>query len=180
MSKNTSHPGLAQIDMSTPSLLASLAGAENTFYSKRFAAPVLSGFCVFTALKAGSTGEYNTLPSRGIPGGRLATVFSAPGLFSAPSKAWSSGLTFQHSRSEKALSKEGSSMSHTPTYSIRSPFSALRKEKSSEHPGLARIVRLNFRREERLHRIAAALPTRLQRRFLNDHNAMEVNDVPAA
>ena len=101
MSKNTSHPGLARIvrrdlkvlDVSAPSLLASLAGAENTFKA-RFAAPVLSGFRVFTALKAGSTGEYNTLPSRGIPGGRRFAVFSAPGLFTAPSKATGSGPSF--------------------------------------------------------------------------------------
>ena len=77
---------LKVLDMLSAVDLASTAGAENTFCNQRFAAPVLSGFRVFTAFKAGSTGEYNTLPSRGIPGGRLVTVFSAPGLFSAPSK----------------------------------------------------------------------------------------------
>lgn len=43
-----------------------------------------------------------------------------------------------------------------------------------------RIIRLNFQREERIHKIAAALPAHLRRRFLNDHGAREANDVPAA
>ena len=43
-----------------------------------------------------------------------------------------------------------------------------------------RIIRLNFQREERIHKIAATLPAHLQRRFLNDHGAQEVNDEPAA
>ncbi len=52
--------------------------------------------------------------------------------------------------------------------------------KNTSHPGLARIIRRDFQREERLRRIAATLPFHLQRRFLADLNATEVNDVPAA
>lgn len=52
--------------------------------------------------------------------------------------------------------------------------------KNTSHPGLARIVRRDFQREERIHKIAAALPAHLRRRFLTDHGAQEVNDVPAA
>ena len=45
-----------------------------------------------------------------------------------------------------------------------------------------RIIRLNFQREERLHKIAATLPAHLRRRFLVDHtaNAKEIGRVPAA
>ena len=45
-----------------------------------------------------------------------------------------------------------------------------------------RIIRLNFQREERLHKIAATLPAHLRRRFLVDHNAnaKEIGRGPAA
>ena len=52
-------------------------GARNT-HNKRFTAPDIGGFPMFTAFSREYAG--NTRPVRGIPAGRLVTVFLAPGV----------------------------------------------------------------------------------------------------
>ena len=98
---------MSVLDTSRGAGLPSVAGARNTF-NKRFDCSRLGGLRVSTAVTAGSTREYKTLPlaGGGIPGGRLVAVFLAPGPVVAHGHVGRRSLS-STTRSRKALNKKG-------------------------------------------------------------------------
>lgn len=100
-----------------------LAGAENTQTGTASDSRSKVGFVVSTAFCR----EYQGIqdPSRGIPGGRSCSVFSAPGLFFVPGKH-EEAVDIQPALKKRRTGKKNNVFSHPLFLRTLPPFSTLK------------------------------------------------------